>query len=188
MVFKRKFKDDVETKGELKKYGKEGSKKEEFFDKKERFAKGGAVDPRVAAMMAARMQQRPMPSQGGQTDPRVAAMMAARMQQRPMPSQGGQTDPRVAAMMAARRGPPPGMAKGGSVDKAQEKEHASTLARIAKQESAEAAKMKRGGGVKKYAAGGTVKKADGGIMRGTGAATKGLRWAGMTGLKKGGKC
>lgn len=144
MVFKRKFKDDVETKGELKKYGKENSKKEEAFDKTEKFAKGGKVDPRVAAMMAARMQA---------------------MQQRPpMPPQGM---------------PPPGMKKGGSVEKTQEKEHASTLSRIAKQEAAEAAKMKKGGKVK-YAVGGEV--------RGTGAAIKGTRFGGMTGLKKGGRC
>lgn len=41
-------------------------------------------------------------------------------------------------------------------NKAQEKEHASTLARIAKQEAEEAAKMRRGGKVKKYARGGGV--------------------------------
>ena len=41
-------------------------------------------------------------------------------------------------------------------NKAQEKEHASTLARIAKQEAAEAAKMRRGGKVKKYAKGGGI--------------------------------
>ena len=41
-------------------------------------------------------------------------------------------------------------------NKAQEKEHASTLARIAKQEAAEAAKMKCGGKVKKMARGGGI--------------------------------
>jgi hypothetical protein len=40
--------------------------------------------------------------------------------------------------------------------KKQEKEHASTLARIARQEAAEAAKMKCGGKVKKMAKGGGV--------------------------------
>ena len=41
-------------------------------------------------------------------------------------------------------------------EKAQEQEHASTLARIAKQEAAEAKKMKCGGSVKKYAKGGGI--------------------------------
>ncbi len=41
-------------------------------------------------------------------------------------------------------------------NKKQEKEHASTLARIARQEAAEAAKMKCGGKVKKMARGGGV--------------------------------
>ena len=41
-------------------------------------------------------------------------------------------------------------------NKKQEKEHASTLARIAKQEAAEAAKMKCGGKVKKMADGGQI--------------------------------
>ncbi len=46
------------------------------------------------------------------------------------------------------------------MNKKQEKEHASTLARIAKQEAAEAAKMKCGG---------KVKKADGGEIKSAGA-------------------
>ena len=45
-----------------------------------------------------------------------------------------------------------------SKEKTQEQEHARTLARIAKQEAAEAAKMKCGGKIKKMARGGGIEQ------------------------------
>lgn len=63
--------------------------------------------------------------------------------------------PKVQVTGYCRGGPVKKMATGGSAkgDKAQELEHASTLARISRQESAEAAKMKKGGPVLEKATG-----------------------------------
>ena len=63
--------------------------------------------------------------------------------------------PKVHVTGYCRGGPVKKMAAGGVAkgDKAQELEHASTLARISRQESAEAAKMKKGGGVFEKATG-----------------------------------
>lgn len=49
---------DVETKSEMKKYGKEGSKKEEAHDKTENMKKGGKVIPIPVPMPVA--ARRPM--------------------------------------------------------------------------------------------------------------------------------
>ena len=63
--------------------------------------------------------------------------------------------PKVQVTGYCRGGPVKKMAAGGVAkgDKAQELEHASTLARISRQESAEAAKMKKGGPVLEKATG-----------------------------------
>ena len=63
--------------------GKEGSKKEEAFDKKQKFAEGGRVDPRAAAAVAAMQRRPPMPAQAA---PRP---VAPQMPMRPGMKAGG---------------------------------------------------------------------------------------------------
>jgi hypothetical protein len=153
---------DVETKGK----GKEGSKKEEAFDKSQMGMKrGGTAMYQSFSDSGKPAGMKPVQKMagGGQLDPRMAAMLAAKTTQG---ASQRSADPRIAAMLAAKASPA--------------RQAVDPRAAILAAKLRNSAPMKKGG-MAKFSAGGFTSAADG-------IARKGKTQATQIKMKRGGGC
>jgi hypothetical protein len=153
---------DVETKGK----GKEGSKKEEAFDKSQMGMKrGGTAMYQSFSDSGKPAGMKPVQKMagGGQIDPRMAAMLAAKTTQG---ASQRSADPRIAAMLAAKASPA--------------RQAVDPRAAVLAAKLRNSAPMKKGG-MAKFSAGGFTSAADG-------VARKGKTKATQIKMKSGGGC
>jgi hypothetical protein len=153
---------DVEVKGK----GKEGSKKEEAFDKSQMGMKrGGTAMYQSFSDSGKPAGMKPVQKMagGGQVDPRMAAMLAAKTTQG---ASQRSADPRIAAMLAAKASPA--------------RQAVDPRAAVLAAKLRNSAPMKKGG-MAKFSAGGFTSAADG-------VARKGKTQATQIKMKRGGGC
>jgi len=153
---------DVEVKGK----GKEGSKKEEAFDKSQMGMKrGGTAMYQSFSDNGKPAGMKPVQKMagGGQLDPRMAAMLAAKTTQG---ASRRSADPRIAAMLAAKASPA--------------RQAVDPRAAVLAAKLRNSAPMKKGG-MAKFSAGGFTSAADG-------VARKGKTQATQIKMKRGGGC